>query len=135
MCIKSELEKQRSHKVVTVMSIEFYLLLLVSLQCIEYLKFCFHQCFTFKSTDSPSPHYSDVGLNVIFSNLQNPPSPHCSDVGRKMISSYQNMNELRTQRFSCLYIIHFYSLSFIKGIVSTIMHDSQIGTLKTFIHR
>ena len=33
LCIKSELEEQRSHKVVTVKSIEFDLLLLVSLQC------------------------------------------------------------------------------------------------------
>ena len=32
-CIKSELEEQRGHKVVTVKSIEFDLLLLVSLQC------------------------------------------------------------------------------------------------------
>ena len=32
LCVKSELEEQRSHKVVTVMSIEFDLLLLVSLQ-------------------------------------------------------------------------------------------------------
>ena len=33
LCVKSELEEQRSHKFVTVMSIEFDLLLLVSLQC------------------------------------------------------------------------------------------------------
>ena len=33
LCVKSELEEQRRHKVVTVMSIEFDLLLLVSLQC------------------------------------------------------------------------------------------------------
>ena len=33
LCVKSELEELRSHKVVTVKSIEFDLLLLVSLQC------------------------------------------------------------------------------------------------------
>ena len=35
MCVKSELEEQRSHKAVTVMSIEIDLLLLVSLQCLK----------------------------------------------------------------------------------------------------
>ena len=40
--IKPELEEQRCHKVVTVMSIEFDLLLLVSLQC---SKLCFVYCW------------------------------------------------------------------------------------------
>ena len=36
--VKSELEEQRSHKVVTVLSIKFDLLLLVSLQCLKNIK-------------------------------------------------------------------------------------------------
>ena len=38
LCVKSELEEQRSQKVVTVKSIEFDLLLLVSLLLTEFLK-------------------------------------------------------------------------------------------------
>ena len=39
LCLKLELEDQRGHKVLTVMPIEFDLLLLVSLQCLGNINF------------------------------------------------------------------------------------------------
>ena len=59
MYIKSELKEQRSHKAVTVMSIEFDLLLLVSLQLSTYFSTIHH---TF-SPNSLNENFKIISFN------------------------------------------------------------------------
>ena len=69
LCVKLELEEQRSHKVVTVMSIEFDLLLLVSLQwllCSEVLN-VFNYFLPLNTTDKSkirSDRYIEFNISL-----------------------------------------------------------------------